>query len=64
MASAINLYSADYWRQHARDVRGLAESMTDPNSEASLLAIAAKYEALAERIAERARRDAASGPLG
>jgi hypothetical protein len=44
-----------YWRERAEKLRLVAESMHDPYSRASLLAIAQDYEKLAARAEERSK---------
>jgi hypothetical protein len=38
-----------YWRELAKEVRAIARKLADPQNERELIAIAEKYEAMAER---------------
>ena len=49
---------AAHWRDRAEEARSLAEQMTDPESRERMLRIAADYDKLAERAAERAKKTA------
>ncbi len=53
----------EHWRQRAAEARQVAELITDPPSKEAMLRIAADYERLAERAAQRARgEEEGSGP--
>jgi hypothetical protein len=45
-----------HWQERAAKLRLVAESLTDPHSRASLLAIAEDYEKLAARAEQRSKR--------
>jgi hypothetical protein len=45
-----------HWRARSAKLRLVAESLNDPHSRASLLAIAEDYEKLAARAEERSKR--------
>ena len=59
----------EYWRMRAEEARAIAVQMTDPHTEAGMLAIAQDYEKLAvrgratgwRRIADRINRRIAAG---
>ncbi len=44
----------DYWRNRAEEARGIAVQMVDPQTKATMLAIARDYEKLAKRAEQRA----------
>ena len=55
---AIDVSLADdpaHWRKRADEIRQLAEKMTDPKERETLLKLAAEYEKLAQRSADRAQ---------
>jgi hypothetical protein len=43
-----------YWRERAKEVRAVADKIEDPESKRELIAIADRYEAMAERADARA----------
>jgi hypothetical protein len=48
--------TAEYWRSKAEEARTRAEGMKTADAQAAMLAIAASYEAMAERAAKREAR--------
>ena len=49
------LHKAKYWRQRAEEARTRADSFQDPETKATLLNVAAMYDAMANRAEERER---------
>src|SRR5262249_28259166 len=45
-----HLNDPEYWRDHAKEARALAENMADPVSKQKMLEVAANYEHLARRV--------------
>jgi hypothetical protein len=56
--TAEDINDFKHWRERAGALRLVAESLKDPNSRASLLAIAEDYEKLAKRAEERSKQEA------
>jgi hypothetical protein len=50
-----------HWRERAAKLRLVAESLNDPHSRASLLAIADDYEKLASRAEHRSKQRRPTG---
>jgi hypothetical protein len=48
-----HLNDPEYWRDHAKEARALAENMADPVSKQKMLEVAANYEHLARRAEDR-----------
>jgi len=46
---------AKYWRQRAEEARTRANGLSDPETKATLLNVAAMYDAMANRAEERER---------
>jgi hypothetical protein len=59
-SSMPNKLTPEYWRNHAKEVRMLAEQMTDPQVRETLLRSATDYELLAEDAKERQRPNRAT----
>jgi hypothetical protein len=55
------LHDPDYWRNHAEEVRSIAEPMIDDFARESLLRAAEEYEKFAEMAARRRRAKARLG---
>ena len=43
-----------YWRERAEEARSIAKLLNDPEAKRQLLAIAARYDRLADHIKQRA----------
>jgi hypothetical protein len=54
MASPSFINDPEHWRRRAKEVRALAEQMTDADARSAMLRIAHDYDQLAERAAARA----------
>jgi hypothetical protein len=54
--AAADIDDFKHWRERAAKLRSVAQSLSDPHSRASLLAIADDYEKLAARAEERSKR--------
>jgi len=55
--SGADINDFKHWRERAAKLRLVAESLPDPHSRASLLAIAEDYEKLASRAEERSKQE-------
>ena len=53
MHRSQGFYGLDYLRNKAREARAAAESMSDPATQAEMLAIADKYDAMVKRSESR-----------
>ena len=54
MCTVIRIFeNPDHWRQRAEESRAIAAQFDDPDTRRMLLGLAAAYEGLAERAAER-----------
>jgi hypothetical protein len=49
------LAGSSYWRQRAEEARTRADGLRDPETRATLLNVAATYDAMADRAEERER---------
>ena len=49
------LHRSSYWRQRAKDARIRADGFRDREAKATLLNVAAMYDAMADRAKERER---------
>jgi len=58
-----HLNDPEYWHDHAKEARALAEKMADPVSKQKMLEVAANYEHLARRAEDR-RAGKAPKPSG
>jgi hypothetical protein len=47
------LEDPDYWRRRAEEARTIAEQMENPEAKQTMLEIAAGYDRMAQRAAER-----------
>jgi hypothetical protein len=56
MSSQSHLDDPDYWRKRAKEVRDLAEQVSNLRVRNDILQMAEDYELLADRAEERARR--------
>jgi hypothetical protein len=54
----------EHWRKRADEAREIAGKMTDPKGKAEMLAIADKYEQLAQRALERIAHPGHMQPKG
>ena len=56
MSTDDGLHNAKYWKDKAQEARTLAEGMLDAVARETMRDIAAKYELMARRAAERERK--------
>ena len=54
--TAEDINDFKHWRERAKKLRTVAESLPDPHSRTTLLQIAEDYEKLAARAEERSKR--------
>jgi Fe-S cluster assembly scaffold protein SufB len=51
--SKDGLRTADFWRDKAEQVRNLANELTEPTAKRTMEGVAAMYESMAKRAAQR-----------